>query len=121
MNGFHVKSMTENEVDALPRTEVGEPIPGEDTLDRDGEAVSERSDGFQKNIRIRDKVSMKKDLSFLVEYARVHISCMKVDAAVVLVVRIVESHQALSFRVGQSSPAYSRSWAYAGGGLHENQ
>jgi hypothetical protein len=41
---------------------------------------------------------MKKDLSFLVEYARVHVPCMKVNAAVVLVVRIVESHQALSFR-----------------------
>ena len=64
---------------------------------------------------------MKKDLSFLVEYARVHVSCVKVDAAVVLVVRIVESHRALSFGVVQSSPAYSRSWAYAGGGLYENQ
>lgn len=105
MNGFHVKSMTENEVDAFPRTEVSEPVPGEDTLDRDREVFSKRSDGFQENIRIRGQVSVKKDLSFLVEYARVHVPSMNVDAAVVLVVRIVESHQALSFRVGLVLPS----------------
>jgi hypothetical protein len=99
MNGFHVKSMAENEVDAFARTEIREPVPGEEALDRDGEVFSERSDGFQENVRIGGQVSMKKkDLSFLVEYARVHVPCMKVNTAVVLVVRLVESHQAVSFR-----------------------
>ena len=38
------------------------------------------------------------DLSFLVEHAGVHVSCVKVDAAVILMGYVVESHQALSFR-----------------------
>ena len=65
MDGFHVKSMTENEVDALPCTQVGKPVPGKHALHGDGEVVAERSDGFQENIRIRRQVSMKKDFSFL--------------------------------------------------------
>ena len=98
MNRFHVKSMTKDEVNTFPCTEVGEPVPGEDTLDRDDEVFSEWSDGFQENVTVRGQVSMKKDFSFLVEHAGIHVSCVKVDATVILMGYVVESHQALSFR-----------------------
>lgn len=64
MNRFHVKSMTDNEVDTFARTEVGEPVPGNDALDGDDKIASERSDGFQKNVRVGGQVSMKENVSF---------------------------------------------------------
>jgi len=69
MNGFHVERMSENEGDAFSRTEVGEPVPSEDALDRDDELLPERGDGIQEDVGIGGEVSMKECFSFLVENA----------------------------------------------------
>jgi antitoxin component HigA of HigAB toxin-antitoxin module len=97
VNCLHVESVTENEIDAFAGTEVGEPVPGEDALRRDHEVLAERSDSLQEDIGSRRQVSVKQRRSLLVEHARVHASRVKIDAAVILVDDVVESHQALSF------------------------
>jgi hypothetical protein len=98
VDGFHIESVTENEVDAFPCAEVGEPVPGEHALHRDGEVVAEGGDCLQEDLGVRREVPMNEDLSFLVEHADVHVPRVQVDATVVLVGYVVESHQALSFR-----------------------
>ncbi len=35
VDGFHVEGMAEHKVDALASAQIGEPLPGEDALDRD--------------------------------------------------------------------------------------
>jgi hypothetical protein len=107
VNGLHVQSVAENEVDAFPSTEVGEPVPGEHALRRDHQVLAERSDGVQEDVGVGGQVSMKKDLPLLVEHAGVHVSCVQVDAAVVLVGSVVESHSgSLLSRVCHRSLAY---------------
>ena len=90
--------MAENEVDAFPRTEISKPEPGEDAFRRDGELLAKRSDRLQEDIGICGQVSIQKRVSFLVEHASLHVSWVKVDATVVFMGYVVESHQALSFR-----------------------
>jgi hypothetical protein len=104
VNSLHVESVTEDKSDAFPCAEVGEPVPGEDAFDRDHEALAKRRDVLQEDFGNRRQVTMKQSFPFLVEDAGVHVPRVKVDAAVVLVGYVVESHQALSFRGLFSTP-----------------
>jgi len=104
VNRFHVESVTEDEVDAFPCAEVGEPVPGEDALHRDHQVLTKRRDRLQEDVGNRRQVTMKQGFPFLVEDAGVHVPRVKVDAAVVLMGYVVESHQALSFRGLFSTP-----------------
>jgi hypothetical protein len=82
VDGFHVKSMAEDESNALLGTQVSEPVPGEQALDRHDETLSVWGNGFQEGLRVGFHIAMHKNLAALVEDAEVHGAGMKVDAAV---------------------------------------
>ena len=93
MDGLHGEGMPEDKRDACVGTEVGEPVPGEQTFDRDdqslldtGQWLSERSRGRSVMLRCTH------DLAALVEDADVHGPRVQVDAAVKWVLRRVKSH-----------------------------
>ena len=46
MDKPHVERVAEDEIDLFSQTEIGQPVPGKDTLSRDDEVVSKRLDGL---------------------------------------------------------------------------
>jgi hypothetical protein len=59
VNRLHVESVTEDEIDAFPCAEVGEPVPGEDALHRHHQALTKRRNRLQEDFGNRRQVSMK--------------------------------------------------------------
>lgn len=89
---FHGEGVAEDELDPLPAAEVGQPVPGEDTLDGDDEALAEGFDGLQERLGCRADVLVEEDSALPVENAEVHGPGVQVDAAVGSVGLRVESH-----------------------------
>ena len=77
---------------AVYSTQIGEPVPGEDALDRDDEIVPIRCHGTEKRLRRRLHILVQQHFSFSVEDAQVHGAGVQVDAAVVPMRLCVESH-----------------------------
>jgi hypothetical protein len=96
MDGLHGERMTEDERKTFVGTEVGEPVPGEHTLDRHDNPLTIRGNGVQKGLRSGFHIAMHQDLAALVEDADVHGPGMQVDAAVKWVLGGVESHEVSS-------------------------
>jgi len=48
--GAHVQGVTEDEIDLLVGTQVGEPVPGEHALDADHQVVTVRLDQAQEGL-----------------------------------------------------------------------
>src|SRR5215510_8125841 len=92
MDGLHIEGMPKDERDTFVGTEVGEPVPGEHTLDRHDKPLSIRVNGVQKGLRSGFHIAMYQDLAVLVEDAEVHRTGMEVDTAVKWVRRGVKSH-----------------------------
>src|SRR5512135_432653 len=84
--------MTKDERDVLVATEVGDPVPGEDTFYGNDNIVTIWSNGLQEDIWISLDVSVQDDLSFLCEDAKIHRPGVKIDAAVKFVLLGVKSH-----------------------------
>jgi hypothetical protein len=97
MDGLHREGMTEDERDTFVGTEVGEPVPGEPTLDRHDNPLSIRGKGFQKGLRSGWHIAMHQNLAALVEDADIHGPGMQVDAAVKWMLVGVKSHEVSSF------------------------
>src|SRR6185436_19082586 len=91
-DGLHVERVTEHEGDVLSRTQIGEPVPGEDALDADDDVVAVRRDGAQQRLGAGGHVLVEHDVTAGVEDADVHDACMQIDSAVILVLLCVESH-----------------------------
>jgi hypothetical protein len=96
VDGFHIQGVAEYESDPLPAAQIGDPIPGEDTLHRHRDILAVWGDGFQESIGICPVVPVQEYFTGLVHDAEEHRSCMQVDAAVVLMVSCVESYKASS-------------------------
>ena len=71
--------------------QVGEPVPGEQTFDRDDGPFSIRGNGFHKGLGGRLHVAVSHDLAALVEEADIHGPRVHIDAAVTWVRRRVQS------------------------------
>ena len=89
---FHRESVTQDEGDVLFRAEIREPVPGERALGGDDEAVAERSDDVEQRFGARLHVAVDEDLACSVEDADVHGGGVKIDAAIVRMLTVVESH-----------------------------
>jgi hypothetical protein len=105
MNGFHVKSVAQDEGDAFVGAQVSDPVPGEDALNCDGDVVTVGCDGSEEWFRLGGDVSVEQDLSVPVENAEVHGSSVEIDTTIVTMFPGVESHEASSF-LGTHMPAY---------------
>jgi hypothetical protein len=92
MDGLHVQGMAEDERDAFVSTQVGQPVPGEQTFDRDDETLSIGRNDVPKGLWVRLHMTMHENLAALIEDADVQGTGMQVDAAVQLVLGVVTSH-----------------------------
>jgi hypothetical protein len=63
VDGFHVKGMTQHQGHALLGTKIGEPIPGEDTLNGHDQPLPLRSNGLKKRFWgcLHESVQLKID------------------------------------------------------------
>jgi hypothetical protein len=91
MDGLHVQGMAEDERDAFVSTQVGQPVPGEHTFDRNDETRARGRKDVQKGLGGRLHMTMHENLAVLIEDADVHGPGMQVDAAVTLVLGVVKS------------------------------
>ena len=96
VDGFHIEGMAEDKGNAFLGTEVGEPVPGEDTFDGDDQIVPIGRNGLEKRFWAGFHVPVQQDLAVLVQDTDVHGAGMQVDAAVKLVLFGVESHEVSS-------------------------
>ena len=77
--------MAEDEGKARLGTQVSEPIPGEETCNRDDEGTTRRRNGREQRLRAGLHVLVPHALAVLVEETAVHGAGMQGDAAVRLV------------------------------------
>jgi len=69
---LHVEGVAEHEVDALGCAQVRQPVPGEDALDRNHEALAVGSDRLEEGLGARLQVLVDENLALGVEDAHVH-------------------------------------------------
>ena len=96
----HVEGMAQNEVDLLASAQIGQPVPGEDTLGGDDKILPEGLDRSQEGFRAALDVLLEQRFSAAAEDAEIHGSGVKVDATVVRMNLVVESHGPLLTVVG---------------------
>src|SRR5262249_11673138 len=96
VDGLHREGMPQDKGHALLSPEVSEPVPGEDTLDRDHQAVTVGGNGLEEGVRSGLHVAVHEDCSLLAHNADVHTAGMPVDTTVKLMLFRVESHRVSS-------------------------
>jgi hypothetical protein len=96
MNGFHIKGMAEDKRDVERRTEISNPVPGENAFNRYDDVFGIGSDRGKKVLAGTLHVLVKLYLSGLIQDADIHIFAVQVDSAVKFVLLGVESHKASS-------------------------
>ena len=65
VDGSHVEGVAEDELDAFGLAEISEPVPGEDALGADDEAVAVGRDGFQERLGTGGEIPVEDDLAFV--------------------------------------------------------
>ena len=98
VDGLHVEGVSEDEGDAFPGAEVGEPVPTVDALDGHDQVLAKRGDGEEEADRVAGEASVQKHHPVLPDNADVHRPRMQIDPAVVLVWPLVEVHSASSLQ-----------------------
>jgi len=91
---FHIEGMAQDEGDLLFLAEISQPVPGEDTLDGDGDVITIVSNDGEERIRLRWEIAVDHSLSGLIEDAYVQGSGMEIDPTVVAMLCGIESHEA---------------------------
>jgi hypothetical protein len=76
--------------------EVGEPVPGKETFDRDDQILTIGCNGLEKWFGSRLHIPVKHDLPILIQDAEVHGASVQVDATIKFVLLGVESHEVSS-------------------------
>lgn len=72
VDGFHVESVPQDKGDALIRTEIGQPIPEEDTFDRNDNILSIGLDRLQENLRVSWEIFVGQNIPLLIDDAEIH-------------------------------------------------
>ena len=84
--------MAEDERNLVSAAEVGDPVPGEEALDADDNVGAEGSEGIEESLFVGRDLRLTDDVAGLVEDADGEEPGVQVDAAVELVLPVVESH-----------------------------
>lgn len=92
VDSLHVQRVAEDEANLLARTQIGEPIPGEDTFHADDDIFPVGGDNCQQRFWRRGQVALHHDTTGLIQNAHIHGTCVQIDAAVILVLLGVEFH-----------------------------
>jgi hypothetical protein len=96
MDRLHVEGMTQHEGNPLLRTEISQPVPGEDTFDTDDDIPAIGGDGLEQRFWGGWHVTVNENFPGLVQDAKVHGAGVQVDATVKLVLLGVKSHEVSS-------------------------
>ena len=88
--------MTQHEGNTLLCTQVGQPVPSEETCNRHHQAVTRGRNGLEKRLRSGFPVAVHQDVPGIVHDTDVHAPGMQVDPAVKWVLRGVESPEVSS-------------------------
>src|SRR5882724_8298136 len=95
MDGLHVESVSQDEGNLLLGTEVREPVPGEDTFDRDNDILAIGRNDLEQGVWASLHITMHHDLPVSVQDADVHRPGVQVDSTVKLMWLGVEAHEIL--------------------------
>jgi hypothetical protein len=121
VNGFHVQGMAEDAGHPLLGTEVREPVPREETFDRDHDILAVGRNDLEPAVWVGLQMTMHQELPVSVQDADVHRPGVPVDAPVKLLWLGVESHEVSSASVGCLPSASSPTVVCRGGGLNKYQ
>jgi hypothetical protein len=96
MDGLHVEGMTQHEGNPLLRTEISQPVPGEETFDTDDNILAIGGDGLEKRFRGCWHIAVDQSLPSLVQDTEVHGAGVQVDTTIKPMRLGVESHEVSS-------------------------
>src|SRR2546423_13258436 len=96
MDGFHVECVPEDKRNPFAGTQVGQPVPGEDTFDTNDHVFPVGRDGLAKGVWAGCHIAVQQDLSSPVQDAEVHGARVQVDATIKVVLLGVKSHEVSS-------------------------
>ena len=96
LEGFHRQRVPKAKRNAFPGPEVGQPLPGAETVAADDQIGSGGRDGLQNRFWASGHVPVEQTLSRLVENTESHGAGMPIEAAVKLVLLGVEAHEVFS-------------------------
>jgi hypothetical protein len=88
--------MAKDELDTDAATQIGNPVPGEDTLNGKDRIVAVGLERIGVSLGCGRHITVHTDCSVMIHDADVHGSCVQVDATVELMLFRVESHTASS-------------------------
>jgi hypothetical protein len=92
VNGLHVESVAEDELDFLFEAQVSQPILGEHALGADNQVLTVPVDGGQELARLGLHVPVQNLIALLVEHTQVHPLRVQINATMMPVLAVVESH-----------------------------
>jgi hypothetical protein len=96
VNGFHVEGVPEDKGHTLVSTQVGQPVPGEDTLDSHHETLTIGRNGFEERFRRGLHIAVQQHFPLLAQDTDVHGAGVQVDPTIHGVLVGVESHEVSS-------------------------
>jgi len=103
VNGFHIEGMSQDKGNALVGTEIGQPVPGKQTLDGDNEALAVRREGLEQGGRSGLHGTVQQDFSSVIHDTDVHAPRMQINTTVKCVLVGVESPEVSSSLVSAFS------------------
>jgi hypothetical protein len=102
VDGLHVECVTDDKRDLLRLTQIGDPVPGEETLDAHDHVRPIRCQRLQQHLQqqllVGGNLRAMDDVAGLVENAHRQEPGVQIDAAVESVLPCVESHHGLRVR-----------------------
>jgi hypothetical protein len=96
MDGLHVEGVTQDNGHTLFSTHVGQPVPGEETLDSHNEALTIGRNGLEERFRRGLHIAVQQHVPLLTQDADVHGAGMQVDPTLHWVLIGVESPEVSS-------------------------
>jgi hypothetical protein len=82
MDGLHGEGVTQDKGNTLCSTHIGQPVPGEETLNRDNEALTRGRNGLEERFRRGLHIAVQQNFPLLTQEADVHGAGMQVDPAI---------------------------------------
>jgi hypothetical protein len=92
VDGFHIQGVAEDERDVVLVAEIGDPVPGEEAFDANDDVSAEGGEEIEEALWLGGDLRLADDVAGLVQDADGEQSGMEVNAAVELMLTVVESH-----------------------------
>jgi hypothetical protein len=84
--------VSKDKVNVVIGAQIGDPIPAKYAFNADNDVIDKWEYDFKKQFRVGLDILVNPGLSLLIDDTDVHLSCVQVDTAIVLVLLIVEPH-----------------------------